>query len=47
MPRRDGTNQKEIPGYVARNLSYYLDKESKGDEEASRIILEISNRWGI
>ena len=47
MPRRDGTEPKEIPGYVSRNLDYYLQKEAEGDEEASQIILSISERWGI
>jgi hypothetical protein len=38
---------RKIPGYVSRNLDYYLRKEAEGDEEASEIILEISNRWEI
>jgi hypothetical protein len=38
---------RRIPGYVARNLEFYLQKEAQGDEEASQVILEISNRWGI
>ena len=47
MPSRKGNEPKEIPGYVARNLDYYLQKESEGDDEASRIILAISERWNI
>ena len=48
MPRRDGNEpQKEIPGYVARNLAFYLQKESEGDEEAEKIVNDICKRWGI
>jgi hypothetical protein len=38
---------RKVPEYVAKNLDYYLRKEAEGDEEASQIILAISERWGI
>jgi hypothetical protein len=45
--KRTATGSRAIPGYVKRNLEFYLAREAEGDSEASQKILEISLRWGI
>lgn len=45
--QRTATGSRAIPGYVKRNLEYFLAREAEGDSEASKKILEISNRWGF
>lgn len=47
MNSKTATGSRAIPGYVKRNIEYYLNREAEGDSEASQKILEISNRWGI
>lgn len=47
MNSRTATGSRAIPGYVKRNIEYYLNREAAGDSEASQKILEISNRWGF
>ena len=47
MNSRTATGSRAIPGYVKRNIEYYLNREAAGDSEAPKKILEISLRWGI
>lgn len=47
MNSKAATGSRAIPAYVTDNLNYYLDREAEGDSEASKKILEISNRWGF
>lgn len=44
---KTATGSRAIPGYVKRNLEYFLAREAEGDSEASQKIREISDRWGF
>lgn len=47
MNSKKATGSRAIPGYVVRNLEYFLAREAEGDSEASQKIREISDRWGF
>lgn len=47
MNSKTATGSRAIPGYVKRNVEYFLAREAEGDSEASQKIREISDRWGF